>query len=1200
MGRRLAPAARPTRGTTLPAAAPALLPAVLLLCGAALSAAQDSPLSNDYVVSNWQTEQGLPENSATSFVLSPDGHLWFGTFRGLVRFDGHKFIVFDQSRIPVLPDQGIVNLHRDRAGEMWISTLSGLVYGHEGSWTALGPQQGWTGTYVRHFANAGDGAVFVVTFKQQLFRFAGGRFTTLAPPPGRLDPTFIYADKAGQIRAVNRDFSSLWTPGGWQSEPLPKEIGQDTVQSWAVAQDGLLWVLRHDTLYKLDGSRLVSKVRLDQSVSNLWSLTEDSSGLLWACSSRLGLFRIRADGHVNRYSTATGLPSNGVRFVYPDQHGNRWIGTDGGGLVRIREKRLETIGRESGLPDFPVKAAAPGRDGRVFIATFGAGLFQFQDNRLSRLAVPGYKELYPQTLLVDRKGVLWLGGFECGLFQLREGISRQVLKPEEGFQNIESIFEDSHGRVWVSETRGKTARFSGDSVSRYDAPAQPRGISIRSIAEDRGSGAIWGAGDAGLFRFVEGRGFQPVTGTDGKPLPPLNTIFPLEGQGIWAAPATGGLVLWKDGKVVPLGSGQIPAAIVGGMLELDGHIWMATNRGVWRFRKADLLRAASGDTQPCEWQQFDRDDGLPSLECSFDHQPSIQADGQGRIWVPTLKGVAILDPLRLRLRADPVPARIEEVVYLARDGSQHRLPVEESEPVKIPPGSLDVHVLYTALDLSNQDKIRFAYTLSQDGTVVASGERTEREIVFAKLPPGEYRFGLRVRNADGYWNPSAVEIRLNREPFHWETGWFRAGIALFSLAMVTGVVLFGARRHSVKQLRRLSKEKTRAETEARLLHSTRMESIGRLAGGVAHDFNNLLTIVNGYSELLLLELEDDEEKRAKVENIHAAGQRAAELTRQLLAFSRSQAENLVPLDLNAVVRDTARLLQRLLGEGIQLELQLEEGIGCIMGDRAQLGQVLLNLVVNARDAMPDGGAVVIRTNKDLVEAGASSRNPGLNPGLYAVLSVEDNGVGMDPETIRHAFEPFYTTKPPGQGTGMGLAIVYGVVKRAGGRINVESQVGRGSRFAIHFPSVSAADVETGPKQEASRPDFQPATILLVEDDAAVRGVAARILTSNGYRVLEAGGGTEALALLERQEPMPDLLLSDVVMPGMSGFVLAERLAAIHPGLKVVFVSGYSGPAGEAASPDKPEKPTLRKPFTSSALLSTVHEALSGNGRTTGH
>lgn len=1158
--------------------------------------AQDPPLSTDYVVSNWQTEQGLPENSATSLVHTPDGHLWFGTFRGLVRFDGHKFTVFDQSRIPALPDPGIVNLHLDRAGELWISTVSGLAHGHEGAWTVFGPQQGWTGTYIRHFADAADGSVFLITFKQEIFRFAGGRFTQLSAPPGRLDPTFIFADKGGQVRAVNRDFSSVWTSGGWQSVPLPKEIGQGALPWWGVAQDGLLWVLKHDTLYKLDGGRIVSKVHLNQPIVDLWSLTEDSTGWLWGCSSRLGLYRISADGQVNRYSTATGLPSNGVRFVYEDHRGNRWIGTDGGGLVRIREKRLKTISTESGLPDFPVKAAAPARDGRVFIATFGAGLYQFKDNHLTRLTVPDDTELYPQTLLVDHSDTLWLGAFDRGLYQWRSGRIRQVLKPADGYQNIESIFEDSQGRVWVSETHGRTARFSGETVTEYAAPAQRRGIPIRCVAQDRVTGAIWAAGDSGLFQFVDGQGFQPVRDAQGKPLPPLVTIFPLDGQGVWAAPSTGGLLLWKDGKAVPLDSGQMPAAIVGGMLEQGGHIWMATNRGVWRFRKADLLLAANGGTKPCEWQQFDRDDGLPSLECSFDHQPAIQSDGQGRIWVPTLKGVAILDPLRLRLRTDPIPARIEEVVYLTRDGAQHRIPVTGVEPVRIPPGSLDVHVLYTALDLSNQDKIRFAYALSQDGTEVASGERTEREIVFAKLPPGEYRFGLRVRNSDGYWNPNAVEIRLIREPFHWETGWFRALIALFSFTTVIGVVLFGARRQSVKQLRRLSKEKLRAETEARLLHSTRMESIGRLAGGVAHDFNNLLTIVNGYSEMLLLEVAGDEGKLAKVQSIRAAGQRAAELTQQLLAFSRSQAENLVPLELNAVVRDTAKLLQRLVGESVRLELQLEEGLGSINGDRTQLGQILLNLVVNARDAMPDGGAVVIRTNRELVAAGSSSTNPGLEPGPYAVLSVEDTGVGMDLETIRHAFEPFFTTKPPGKGTGMGLAIVYGVVKRAGGRIDVESSVGRGSRFVIHFPVVStaAAEPEPEPEPEAAQPDCRYATILLVEDDPGVRSVASRILSSNGYRVLEAAGGAEALALLEGQAPAPDLMLSDIIMPGMSGYVLADRVALLRPELKVIFVSGYSGPATEGATAKQDETPTLRKPFTSAALLASVRQALASN------
>ncbi|MGC4053526.1 MAG: ATP-binding protein [Paludibaculum sp.] len=1166
-----------------------------LVCLATPARGADPPLANDYVVSNWQTEQGLPENSATSMIHMPDGYLWFGTFRGLVRFDGHQFTVFDQSRIPVLPDPAIINLYRDRSGEMWISTLSGLTHGHEGAWTSYGPRQGWTGTYVRHFAEAADGSVFFVTFSQQLFRFADGKFTEIPAPPGRLDPTFIFSNWKGVVRAVNRDFTNIWTVNGWETDPLPKEIGEGQLPSWAPARDGMLWILKGDALLKFDGSRLVARTHLTQPISELWSLREDSSGLLWGASSRMGLYRIQADGEVNRYSTATGLPSNGVRFVFEDSRGNRWIGTSGGGLLRIREKRMHSVGTGHGLPDFPVKAVAPARDGRVFIATFGGGLFQLQQNRVTRLPVPDNKEQYPQTLLVDRSGTLWLGIFDHGLFQYKDGVTRQVLKPEDGYRNIESLFEDAQGRIWVSETHGATVRFSGESVSHYAAPANRNGIPIRCVAQEKGSGAVWAAGDAGLFRFAEGQGFQPVADAQGKPLPPLITIFPLDGQGVWTAPATGGLLFWKDGKALPLDSGQVPAAIVGGMVEQDGQIWMATNRGVWRFRKADLLQAANGASKPREWQQFDREDGLPSLECSFDHQPVLQVDQNGRIWVATLKGAAYVDPSRLYLRSDPVPARIEEVTYLSSDGVQHRVAAVAGRAVTISPGSLDVHVVYSAVDLASQDKVRFEYTLSQDGSVVASGERSEREIVFARLPPGEYRFGLRVRNSDGFWNPNEVETQLLLRPHPWETSWFHTGMIFLSLTSVIAIVLYWARRSSLQQLRSLSREKLRAETEARLLQSTRMESIGRLAGGVAHDFNNLLTIVNGYSELLLAELPAGNEQRPKIENIHAAGQRAAELTQQLLSFSRSQAEDLVPLELNAVVRDTAKLLQRLIGVTFQLELQLEDGIGPIRGDRPQLGQVLMNLVVNARDAMPDGGTVFIRTARALVPPASSSSNPGMEPGPYAVLTVEDSGVGMDPETIRHAFEPFFTTKPPGKGTGMGLAIVYGVVKRAGGKIEVESHVGRGSRFMIYFPVVGAPVAEPEEKPVAVPSDDRQATILLVEDDAAVRAMTARILSSNGYRVLEAAGGAEALATLERLNHLPDLLLSDIMMPGMSGYELAERVAASMPNLRILFVSGYPGAAAEKPTPIQINTPTLRKPFTSAALLAAVREAIGAPG-----
>ncbi|WP_321472049.1 ATP-binding protein [uncultured Paludibaculum sp.] len=1190
LGRFLAQICRCVRMAFLPVGrrSPALILTAAHL--ASLCAAQDVPLSRDYVVTNWQTEQGLPENSATSVVHSPDGFLWFGTFRGLVRFDGHKFTVFDQRRIPVLPDPGIVSVHQDRAGQMWISTLAGLVYGHENSWVSVGAGDGWTGKYVRHFADAADGSLFLSTFDHRIFRFSSGKFVELPAQPGRADPTFLFPDRQGRVVAVNRDYYSTWTTSGWQSLKLPTEIGLDPLPAWGLAKDGLLWSLRGGRLYKLDRNRVVSTVRLTQSTSNVWTLTEDAAGLLWAPSYRFGLYRIQPTGEVNRYSTATDLPSNGVRFVYADHRGNRWIGTDGGGLLRIREKRFQTVGSENGLPGFPVKAVAPAHDGTVYIGTYGAGLFSLRGGRITNIPIPDRWGLYPQSLLIDHSGLLWIGTFGAGLFQLRGQSFLHPLKESDGWSSIETLFEDSKGAIWLSETTGRTARFEGSSLQTYAAPDKGGGVPIRCFAESRETGQIWAAGDAGLLRF-DGKGFRRVNDVDGHRLPPLITIFPLDRGDLWLAPATGGLLLWRNGRALPINSARTPPAIVGGIVEERGNTWMATNRGVWRFRKSDLLQAAPQWSRQVEWQHFDRDDGLPSVECSLDHQPIIQFDRDGRIWIATLKGAALVDPNRLGLHPEPVPVRMEAVSYLSGDGAQHRISVSDNQTVHFPPGSLDIRVSYTALDLSNQNKVVFAYALHQAGRVIVQAERSEREISFAQLAPGDYSLALRVRSSDGFWNATTLDLPLVMEAHPWETAWFRTGLALLTLSGIIGLAFYGSRRYTRNQMRELSRDKQRAEAEARLLQSTRMESIGRLAGGVAHDFNNLLTIVNGYSEILLLELPPNNPMRGHVESIRSAGQRAAELTRQLLSFSRSQPVSFAAMEVNSAVRDTATLLQRMVGETVYLELHLDENPGTIKGDSSQLGQLLLNLVVNARDAMPNGGKIVIRTSAAQLSASDLASNPDLKPGAYVALSVEDSGTGMDRETLRHAFEPFFTTKPVGKGTGMGLAIVYGVVKRCGGKIEVNSEVGRGSKFTVYFPTLDVAPVRAEGPEQPLPPVTGHETILLVEDDPAVRRVTAGILSANGYRVLEAGGGQEAIAVASREGCRPDLLLSDVVMPGMSGYALAERLSMLLPRLRILLVSGYSGFINASESSQYAAVRVLPKPFTASALLSAVREVL---------
>jgi two-component system, cell cycle sensor histidine kinase and response regulator CckA len=380
--------------------------------------------------------------------------------------------------------------------------------------------------------------------------------------------------------------------------------------------------------------------------------------------------------------------------------------------------------------------------------------------------------------------------------------------------------------------------------------------------------------------------------------------------------------------------------------------------------------------------------------------------------------------------------------------------------------------------------------------------------------------------------------------------------------------------------------------EEQLRQSQKMEAVGRLAGGIAHDFNNLLAVMLGYTTLTLSRAADPAVVTRNLEQIRTAAERAANLTRQLLTFSRKQVLQPRVVDLGGVVAELHTMLERLIGEDIELVTDVTGAKGHVKADRGQLEQVIVNLAVNARDAMPRGGRLAISTRDVVIDAARAREQPGLRAGRHVRIEVSDDGVGMEPETLGRLFEPFFSTKEKGKGTGLGLATVYGIVKQSGGHIAVESAPGRGTTFRIWLPEV---EVEA-PARPASAPAGTDApagseTILLVEDEEAVRGLLYEVLTENGYNVLKAASGAEALRVSRAHRGSLDLLLTDVVMPGMGGREVATALTAERPGLRVLFASGYTAEAIARHGVLEPGTDLIHKPFTPDALLRRVRERL---------
>jgi hypothetical protein len=400
---------------------------------------------------------------------------------------------------------------------------------------------------------------------------------------------------------------------------------------------------------------------------------------------------------------------------------------------------------------------------------------------------------------------------------------------------------------------------------------------------------------------------------------------------------------------------------------------------------------------------------------------------------------------------------------------------------------------------------------------------------------------------------------------------------------------FGGRRANVVLANDVTEKK---QLEERFRQSQKMEAVGRLAGGVAHDFNNLLTVITGYTDLLLERLKNEDRLRRAVEEISKAGSRGASLTRQLLAFSRRQVLQPKVLDLNAVVANTEKMLRRLIGEDIELRTSLDPALGWVKADPGQMEQVLLNLAINARDAMPGGGRLTIETHNVELDQVYASRHTAVQPGDYVMLAVNDSGHGMAPEVVAHLFEPFFTTKELGEGTGLGLATVYGIVKQSGGNIWVYSEPGQGTTFKVYLPRIDQpAQLDQPAATCVAELPRGTETVLLVEDEEVVRTLVREVLQRNGYQMLVARDGQEALQLSAGHDGPIHLLLTDVVMSRMSGRELVQRLCPLRPEMRVLFMSGYTDDSIVKQGMLEGGAAFLQKPFTVQTLARKVRDIL---------
>jgi PAS domain S-box-containing protein len=761
-----------------------------------------------YLIDYWETEDGLPENSATAMVQTPDGYLWFGTFNGLVRFDGVKFTVLNPQNTPELPSSSIINIHLDKRGRLWVSTYGGLVVRDGTHWDVLTTEEVSTGDLVRTFAERPNGDLLLTKFNGKVVEFSNGHLRDLPQPPGEPHGGYLgQVDEAGRWWVVQYKFIGSWDGSQWVSGHFDAELSSlasDQV-GFVRARDGGLWLLLGLDLIKYSRGIEVARIHLPEPPGGVWSMTEDSRGNVWICTYDKGVCQVSPDGGMRRWNETNGLPYHGVRFVFEDREADLWVGTSGGGLARFKPRRFRSFGPESGLSERVVKSVWPAPDAGVWIATFGQGLFRFGEDGITNVPISGWntKPLSGQSVLTDRAGRTWVGTYRGGLWILDHGAVRHIAENQTGGDNVIALFEDSRSRVWTSGGQGVSVFDAG--IARCYGPEQGLPLlGVRCFGEDR-NGVVWLSNLGGVFRLENNR-FVEVRDSNNRPICDITCIKGEVDGALWMGSLSAGLLRWRDGSLTRIGENAgLPANSIHAILEDEqGFFWMTSHQGILRAYRKDLEAVADGKTSRVLCQLFDLSDGLLSLECTSERQPTCARDPAGRFWFATDKGVSVTDPASFQLQQQLLPVRIEEVIYHVRTDrnaeNSRRAAAPLPDSLELPAGSRWIEIHYTAPCFAAPEKVRFQVKLGgrdTDWQDVAN----RRVAYFDELRAGKQLFQVRACNGDGVWNETGASLAFAVLPLFWQTVWFRT--LEWSAALIEGLLILGLLRAMAR--RRLAK-----------------------------------------------------------------------------------------------------------------------------------------------------------------------------------------------------------------------------------------------------------------------------------------------------------------------------------------------------------------------------------------------------------
>ena len=1167
------------------------------------------PSEVPFSMQRWGVAEGLPQAIVNDIAIDADGRLWVGTHGGLAQFDGAEFIEQQQIDGRWLASMRILSLAFDADGALWIGTEeNGLAVLHhgQGRWIEAEGLEDELLFAIEGIERGPDGSMWVSS--------AGGvsRFDR----EGSLQQ-FIALDDCQDV-AFPADGSLLISgPGVWRYRDgeLEQLYEEASVQCIHVTADGTIWAGdHHSRILRFDTHDAWMRWVPADDHGGMRDIHEDADGTIWFAGWNPVRYR---DGEfatiVERLPERSPAPLHNP-VLTRDAEGTIWIG--GSGLSALRELPLWASVATSFNTDTPrIVHEDPARPGVLWVGHYSGALSRVgTDGVAEPVELADGSRLIGESLALGADGMLHAASGRDGLVRLGRHEPETRIAPEATLGGeARALLADEDGGWWISSDAA-LQHFDRDGTRRVWAAEQGLDLgTIYKLCFDR-RGTLWIGARFGAAALDPQAGTLRTWGeVDGIAPAPVREIHFLASGAALLGHYGAGLSLLRDGetpRTIGLADG-LHENVVHRIIELeDGALLLLGNRGL-SMLAAEEVRAldAGRNSLSLTPRVFDTAARTPVFEGMGGAMPAGVMTSSGDLVFPALQSVVHFRPSIAGARLPAPHVQIQEIVV-----STERL--DPALPHSLQAEARNMAVRFRASCFVDRHLLRYQYQLV--GADPDWRDAGNNELVhYSNLAPGEYRFRVRATNRDGVWSEVVESAPMVLQP-HWferRVVWLGGGVLLIAAASWFITMRFRMQRRRREALERVVAERTadlaaardqaekltaertkdlrqaleklRADMEERdelrkqLSRTERLDALGRLAGGIAHDFNNILTAVLGEADLGHAST-DDEDARRRFERIRAAGERATELTSQMLAFGRTQPMRRELVRLDDAVRSATELLQPLLPKAIQLEWRLEADEACLSIDPTQLSLVVMNLVLNARDAIDGAGRIVVHTRCDAEQV---------------ELRVEDDGAGIPAEVQPHVFDPFFTTKGPGEGTGLGLSSVHGAVTRAGGRVDFHSAPGRGAQFQVTFPRVAAPSqaeqsVGSGPS-DAVHARRRP-TVLLCDDEPSVLQIMERSLDGESLQVLTADSPELALQIMREHAGLIDLVVTDSVMPAMSGEQLAAAIRAARPGTSICFVSGYSHSGLSAAGSLDEQAPFLSKPFRPEAFRRFVLEQLSSS------